>query len=267
MSVNHLQIKNMNIAFNGERVANQINVSVKTGKTTAIVGESGSGKSITALSILGLLPKTAAVTGSISFENNEILSLPEKKMRQIRGKKISMIFQEPMTSLNPVFTIGEQIGEVVRLQQPISRKNVKDKTRQMLHEVGIAENRMHAYPHEFSGGMRQRVMIAMALANTPSLLIADEPTTALDATTSKQIMELLFEAKQRRGMSMLLISHNLTVVASIADDICVMKSGIIVESGSTHQVLNEPRDAYTRALLGCQPLISRREKRLKTIST
>ncbi len=267
MSEDHLQIKDMTIAFNGECVVNQVNISVKKGKTTAIVGESGSGKSVTALSILCLLPNTGTVTGSICFENKELLSISEQKMRRIRGNKISMIFQEPMTSLNPVFSIGEQIGEVIRLQQHISRKSVKNKTRQMLEEVGIAGNRMRAYPHEFSGGMRQRVMIAMALANTPSLLIADEPTTALDSTTSKQIMELLFESKQRREMSMLLISHNLNVVASVADDICVMNSGTIVESGSVNQVLHEPMDTYTRALLSCQPSIAKREKRLKIIPT
>ncbi|MBC8309583.1 MAG: ABC transporter ATP-binding protein [Phycisphaerales bacterium] len=265
MTDTHLNIKDVSVSFSGKRAVNTICIQVKKGKTTAIVGESGSGKSVTAMSVLGLLPKTATVTGTIKFENNQLLSLTEQKLRLIRGKKISMIFQEPMTSLNPVFTIGEQIEEVIRLHQHISRKGIRNKSTQMLHEVGIAGDRIHSYPHEFSGGMRQRAMIAMALANTPSLLIADEPTTALDATTSRQIMKLLFEAKQRREMSMLFITHDLRLVGSIADDISVMRSGNLVESGNAHQVLHEPKNEYTRALLACQPSIDRRKKRLMTV--
>ena len=261
----HLNITDVSVSFSGKRAVNTVCIQVKKGKTTAIVGESGSGKSVTAMAVLGLLPKTATVTGSITFEKTKILSLSEQKLRSIRGKKISMIFQEPMTSLNPVFTIGEQIEEVIRLHQHISRKGVRNKSTQMLHEVGIAGDRIHCYPHEFSGGMRQRVMIAMALANTPSLLIADEPTTALDATTSRQIMKLLFEAKQRREMSMLFITHDLRLVGSIADDICVMRSGNLVESGNALQVLSEPQSEYTRSLIACQPSITRRKNRLKTV--
>ena len=176
-----------------------------------------------------------------------------------------MIFQEPMTSLNPVFTIGEQIEEVVRLPKRISRKNSKARTHQLLQEVGISETRLDAYPHEFSGGMRQRVMIAMALANEPLLLIADEPTTALDATTAKQIVALLSKAKQRREMSMLFISHDLSLVSTVADEICVMRSGRLIEKGTLHQVLHAPAEEYTKALLSCRPTITNRQLRLNSV--
>ena len=235
------------------------------GKTTAIVGESGSGKSVTAMAVLGLLPTYATITGDIQFENKQLTDLSNKSFRSIRGNKIGMIFQEPMTSLNPVFTIGEQIEEVVRLRKRIARKNSKVRTQQLLQEVGISSRRSNAYPHEFSGGMRQRVMIAMALANEPSLLIADEPTTALDATTAKQIIALLSEAKQRREMSMLLISHDLSLVSSVANEICVMRSGRLIEHGRAKEVLCNPTTEYTSALLACRPSITKRQERLKTV--
>ena len=260
-----LELRHVCVSFNENTVVHNLNMNVEKGKTTAIVGESGSGKSVTALAILGLLPSSASVTGEICFENCQLLSMPEKKKRLIRGRKIAMIFQEPMTSLNPVFTICEQISETVLLTKKISRRGVQTNTQKLLDEVGIPVNRIHSYPHEFSGGMRQRVMIAMALANEPSLLIADEPTTALDATTAKQIVELLFAAKGRRKMSMLFVSHNLGLVASVADEICVMRSGHIVESGTTLQVLRQPENEYTKSLLACQPSITRRQKRLTTI--
>ena len=199
------------------------------------------------------------------FENEQLLSLSEKKMRLIRGKKIAMIFQEPMTSLNPVFTVGEQLEEVIRIQKRISRRAARVKTRQLFQEVGISDSRVRAYPHEFSGGMRQRVMIAMAMANEPMLLIADEPTTALDATTARQIIALLIAAKERRGMSMLFISHDLSLVASIADEIAVMRSGRLVEHGRSEQVLSNPTMGYTQALLACRPSLTKRQHRLKSV--
>jgi len=265
MTTSQLHIHNLSVSFQGQSAVHHIDIYVEKGKTTAIVGESGSGKSVTALAVLGLLPKSATVTGEIRFEQEQLLSLPEKNLRHIRGKKIAMIFQEPMTSLNPVFTIGEQIEEVIRMHPRKSSRVARTKTLQLLQEVGIPKNRVHAYPHEFSGGMCQRVMIAIALANEPLLLIADEPTTALDATTSKQIIALLFAAKQRRNMSMLFISHDLRVVASVADNICVMRSGHIVESGKTARVLQQPTNEYTRALLACQPSMHNRQKRLPTV--
>ncbi len=244
-----LQIQNVSVAFQNQKAVNQLSFDIQKGKTTAIVGESGSGKSVTALAILGLLPREAQIVGTIMFEKKDLLSVSEKHLRRIRGSKIGMIFQEPMTSLNPVFTIGEQIAEVIKLQKNQSRRGIQAKTREALQEVGIQSNRIHGYPHEFSGGMRQRVMIAMALANEPQLLIADEPTTALDATTAKQIMKLLIAMKIRRKMSMLFISHDLGLVSNIADALCVMHLGCLVESGMVEQVIGNPTCEYTRTLL------------------
>ena len=260
-----LQIQDLCISFHNRVAVNQLSFNVEKGRTVALVGESGSGKSVTGLAILGLLPKHALVSGRIQFEDEQLLSLTKKKLQKIRGKKISMIFQEPMTSLNPVFTVGEQIEEVVRYHQCTSRKETRRKALLLFSEVGIEASRFHAHPHEFSGGMRQRVMIAMALANEPSLLIADEPTTALDATTAKQIIELLLAAKQRREMSMIFISHNLKLVGSISDEICVMRSGELFEKGETTKVLRKPKSEYTKALLACQPSIMSRQSRLETI--
>jgi ABC-type glutathione transport system ATPase component len=265
MNITQLQIQDLCISFRNQIAVDNICFNVEQGRTVALVGESGSGKSVTGLAILGLLPSQARISGSVQFNDEELLKCSKKRTRQIRGKKIAMIFQEPMTSLNPVFTIGEQIEEVVRYHQRTSRKETRRKTLLLLNEVGINNDRLHAYPHEFSGGMRQRVMIAMALANEPSLLIADEPTTALDATTAKQILALLIHAKQRRGMSMIFITHDLNVVGSIADDICVLRSGILVESGDASSVLQNPRNGYTKALLACQPSITNRKSRLATV--
>lgn len=260
-----LHIQDLSISFKQQVAVTNIHFKVQQGKVVAIVGESGSGKSVTGLAILGLLPTSANISGSIQFEDEQLLQCTSKRIRQIRGEKISMIFQEPMTSLNPVFTIGEQIQEVVRCHQHSSHKEAKRKTLLLLEEVGIETTRYGSYPHEFSGGMRQRVMIAMALANEPSLLIADEPTTALDATTSKQIIALLVGAIQRRGMSMIFITHDLHIVRSIADDICVMQSGSLVEMGQASSVLQNPQSEYTRALLACQPSIMQRQRRLPTV--
>ena len=250
-----LQISDLAITFGELCVVNHISFSLKRGRTVAIVGESGSGKSLTALAIIGLLPTTAHVTGEIFFEELQLLTATTKQVRLVRGNKIAMIFQEPMTSLNPVFTIGEQIEEAVLLHRNVSRKVAKSKSLDAMEEVGLERNRFHAYPHEFSGGMQQRVMIAMALVCEPTILIADEPTTALDTTTSRQIMKTLFDCKERRGMSMLFISHDLHLVTSIADTVCVMRGGDIVECGAAEDVLKCPSHQYTKELLACVPSI------------
>lgn len=260
-----LHIRELCVSFHGKCVVDHMSCSVSKGKTLALVGESGSGKSVTALSILGLLPKYAKVQGEIKFNEEQLVGMSQTCLGHIRGGEIAMIFQEPMTSLNPVFTIGEQIEEVIRVHRSLSKKNVRNLTLESMEEVGLYRDRLGSYPHEFSGGMRQRVMIAMALVGKPSLLIADEPTTALDATTSKQIVELLMEIKSHRGMSMMFISHDLGLVSSIADDICVMRNGKLVESGDANQVLQNPNHAYTKALLACRPSLSVRKDRLMTI--
>ncbi len=250
-----LQLNDVEISFGTNRVVDTISFSMKQGSTLAIVGESGSGKSVTAMAILGLLPPTAQVKGDILFDDLQLLGATPKQLRAVRGNGIAMIFQEPMTSLNPVFTIGEQIEEAVLLHRKVSKKNAKEMTLDMMEEVGLSRNRFRVYPHEFSGGMRQRVMIAMALVCEPAILIADEPTTALDATTSRQIMNILFDAKERRNMSMLFISHDLHLVASIADSVCVMRQGAIVEMGAVSDVLQRPSHPYTQELLTCVPTI------------
>lgn len=260
-----LHIKDLCISFHDKIAVDRLSLSVVKGKTLAIVGESGSGKSVTALSILGLLPKYSNVQGEIFFGEEKLLGMSPSKLRSIRGSKIAMIFQEPMTSLNPVFTIGEQIEEVVRAHRSLSKKNTRKTTLESMEEVGLPHHRIGSYPHEFSGGMRQRVMIAMALVCEPTLLIADEPTTALDATTSNQIVELLMQVKRRRGMSMLFISHDFGLVSDLADDICVMRNGKSVESGDAAQVLQNPKHTYTKALLACRPSLSVRKERLVTI--
>ncbi len=253
-----LIVNALNISFDDVSVVNGISFSLNKGKTLAIVGESGSGKSITALAIMGLLPATAIITGEILFQETQLVNATRNVFQSIRGNNIAMIFQEPMTSLNPVFTVGEQIEEAIKLHQnKVSRKTFRNRTLDAMEEVGLARDRFSAYPHEFSGGMRQRVMIAMALVCKPTILIADEPTTALDATTARQIMGLLFELKNSRGMGMLFISHHLRLVASIADDVCVMKQGVHVEHGAVEDVLHNPKHAYTKKLLSCIPTLQR----------
>ncbi len=262
-----LELQNLHIAFQAIAAVRGINLTLHKGQTTAIVGESGSGKSVTALSIMQLLPSGSNVSGRILFNDFDVLQYNSKQMQSIRGQKIGMIFQEPMTSLNPVFTIGEQISEVVLQHQNVSRRSSIEKTRSILREVGINPERFGSYPHEFSGGMRQRVMIAIALVNEPDVLIADEPTTALDATTSKQIIELLHSAVKKRGLSMLFISHDLGIVSAIADDIYVMNAGLIVESGNACDVLKNPQAKYTQALISCRPTLMKKTSRLKTIKS
>jgi oligopeptide/dipeptide ABC transporter ATP-binding protein len=235
-----------------------VSFHIEQGETLALVGESGCGKSMTALSILRLLPEPGRIVGGeIHLDGRDLLHLPEIEIRRIRGNDISMIFQEPMTSLNPVLKIGDQIAEVLRLHQGLSRREALAQAAQSLVQVGISDpqQRLRDYPHQLSGGQRQRVMIAMALACDPKLLIADEPTTALDVTIQAQIMDLLLKLKQERRMATLLITHDLGIVASNADRVAIMYAGQIIEMGSIDKVFSSPLHPYTRGLLQCVPRI------------
>ncbi|MEJ6781838.1 ABC transporter ATP-binding protein [Aminobacter sp. Piv2-1] len=256
-----LSVQDLSVAFSSggltTTAVDRISFDIAKGETLALVGESGSGKSVSALSVLKLLPYPPAShpTGRILFDGQDLLSLDEKALRKVRGNKITMIFQEPMTSLNPLHTIERQIVEILALHQGMGDRQARERTIELLEEVGIREpkKRLDAYPHQLSGGQRQRVMIAMALANEPDLLIADEPTTALDVTVQAQILELLAKLKARKGMSMLFITHDLGIVRRIADRVCVMTKGQIVESGPTKEIFANPQHGYTRHLLAAEP--------------
>ncbi len=256
-----LSVRDLSVAFHqggATSVAvDHVSFDLMPGEVVALVGESGSGKSVTANSILKLLPYPAAShpSGKILFDGKDMLTLPERSLRAVRGNDITMIFQEPMTSLNPLHTIERQIGEILELHQAITGAEARQRTLELLLQVGIREpeKRLKAYPHELSGGQRQRVMIAMALANRPKLLIADEPTTALDVTVQAQILELLSDLKAKHGMSMLFITHDLGIVRKFADRVCVMTKGKIVETGTVEQVFTDPQHAYTRHLLAAEP--------------
>jgi len=256
-----VRVESLSVDFHsGDRVTHAVkNVSfdVGQGETVALVGESGSGKTVTALSILQLLPYPAAShpSGTIEFQGDNLMKLPPEALRRIRGNKISMIFQEPMTSLNPLHTIEDQVGEVLKIHRGLSDRAAKARVIDLLTKVGIddPESRLGSYPHQLSGGQRQRVMIAMALANEPALLIADEPTTALDVTIQAQILELLLDLKSEFNMAMLLITHNLGIVRKMADRVCVMNNGEIVEQSSTRELFASPQHAYTKHLLASEP--------------
>ena len=256
-----LEVKELSVAFRqGVRetlAVDRVSFDIKKGETVALVGESGSGKSVTALSVLKLLPYPAAShpSGSVRFKGQELLHLPEPQIRHVRGNDITIIFQEPMTSLNPLHTIEKQIGEILLLHQGLTGEAARARTIELLDQVGIPDPQMRlkSYPHQLSGGQRQRVMIAMALANEPDLLIADEPTTALDVTVQAQILNLLKELQRRLGMAMLFITHDLGIVRKLADTVCVMKEGKIVEQGPVERVFTAPQHAYTRALLAAEP--------------
>jgi len=256
-----LSVRDLSVAFRQQgRVSvavDRISFEIKRGECVALVGESGSGKSVSALSVLKLLPYPTAShpSGSIRFKGQELLSLSESQIRGIRGNDISIIFQEPMTSLNPLHMIEAQITEIIQLHHPVSNTVARARALELLRQVGIPEpeTRLKSYPHQLSGGQRQRVMIAMALANEPDLLIADEPTTALDVTVQAQILALLAEIRARLGMSLLFITHDLGIVRRIADRVCVMNSGEIVEQGPVEQVFNAPKHPYTRDLLAAEP--------------
>jgi oligopeptide/dipeptide ABC transporter ATP-binding protein len=241
------------------RAVDGVDLDVSAGRTLGVVGESGSGKSVTALSIMRLIdPPGRIEPGSrIRFAGRDLVQLDEDELRELRGNEIAMIFQEPMTSLNPVFTIGDQIVEAVRLHRPVSSAAAKERALEMLSLVGIPspQRRFGDYPHQLSGGMRQRVMIAMALANDPKLLIADEPTTALDVTIQAQILELMRDLRERLGMAIMLITHDLGVVAEMCDDVAVMYAGRVVERGSADAVFRSPQHPYTEALLHSIPAL------------
>ena len=271
-----LQVDDLRVSFKGENkqwieTVKGISFSIPKNKTVALVGESGSGKSVTSLALMGLLPKgqsQIAAQSRITFEGKDLLNLSAKEIRKICGKEIAMIFQEPMSSLNPVFTVGDQIAEVLRIHLGMGRKQARVRVLELLREVGIPapQTKIDAYPSQLSGGQQQRVMIAMAIACEPKLLIADEPTTALDVTIQKQIIDLLESLRQRHQMSMLFITHDLALVGEIADEVIVMRHGEIRESGAVEQVLEQPKDVYTRALLHCRPQLSTRPYRLPVTS-
>jgi peptide/nickel transport system ATP-binding protein/oligopeptide transport system ATP-binding protein len=247
-----------------------ISFDVREGETLGIVGESGCGKTVTSLSILGLLPRPPARVmdgSSVKLRGEELIGASERRMRELRGNEISMIFQEPMSSLNPVYTVGDQIVEALRLHRGLDRKAAREETVRLLGEVGISEprRRIDEYPHQLSGGMRQRVMIAMALSCEPKLLIADEPTTALDVTIQAQILELLAELRRKHGMAVLLITHDLGVVAEVCDRVVVMYAGQVVETGSVYEIFREPAHPYTRGLLDSLPKVDRPGQRLDSI--
>ena len=272
MEENLLSVRDLKTYFNTEKglvkAVDGVSFNLKKGETLGIVGESGSGKSILSMSIMGLVPKPPGqITGEILFKNQNLLDLKESQIRRIRGNNISMTFQEPMTSLNPVLTIGKQIMEVYKYHQKIPYKDAKEKTIEMLRLVGIPEpeNRFNDYPHLFSGGMRQRVMIAMALACNPDLLIADEPTTALDVTIQAQILELMNELKHEFNTSLILISHDFGVVSKVADRILIMYAGKVVEYAKKEDVFSNPKHPYTEGLLSSIPNIKTPVDRLTTI--
>ena len=268
-----LRLRDLKIEFrrHGEppmQAVKDVSLDLAEGESLALVGESGSGKSATALALARLLPEPPAriTAGALSLAGHDILQMSERDLRKLRGREIAYIFQEPSTSLNPVLTVRTQIGEALRLHRP----DVTDRdaeTLEWLRLVGITEpeKRLRAYPHELSGGMQQRVMIAMALCCRPRLLIADEPTTALDVTIQKQIMDLLADLRRRLGMSLILITHNLGIIRDVADRVAVMWRGSIVETGPVEEILSHPRHPYTQALLECVPRMGARQPRLRTI--
>jgi len=267
-----LRVEDLRIEFGPTddpvKAVDGISFGMAAGETLAVVGESGSGKSVSALALTRLLaaPPARYMSGRIEFEGCDVLTLPENQLRRLRGKQIAYIFQEPGSSLNPVFTIGYQIREAIELHRP----DVRDVTGEIvraLERVGIREpaSRLNDYPHQLSGGMQQRVMIAMALACQPKLLVADEPTTALDVTIQKQIMDLLRDLKGSNNMAILLITHNFGLIADFADRVAVMFRGKIVETGPTAEILRNPQHPYTRALIECVPKLGQKQHRLKTI--
>lgn len=279
MSEKILEVKNLETSFRIDegviKAIAGVSFDVYKGKTLGIVGESGCGKSVTSLSIMRLIPNPPGkiTGGEILYKGKNLLDLDASAMRKIRGNEISMIFQEPMTSLNPVFTIGNQLIEAISLHQDLNKKQRREKAIEMLKLVGMPspESRIDDYPHQLSGGMRQRVMIAMALSCNPQVLIADEPTTALDVTIQAQILELLRELQDRVGMAMIMITHDLGVVAEVCDDVMVMYAGKIAEQGTVEEIFKNPKHPYTRGLLNSIPMLSNdptgkvKKKRLETI--
>ncbi|CAM1342176.1 ABC transporter ATP-binding protein [Tenacibaculum amylolyticum] len=263
-----LKIKDLSIFFKNRPIVKNVSFDINPTKTVGLVGESGSGKSITSLSIMGLLPKDATVTGSIKFDDFSLVNFSEKNFLKIRGKLISMIFQEPMTSLNPSLTCGYQVSEVFKKDTNLSNSEIKKEVLALFEQVKLPnpERIFKAYPHELSGGQKQRIMIAMAIAHKPKLLIADEPTTALDVTVQKEIIQLLKELQETNKMSILFISHDLNLVSEIADDLIVMQKGEIVEQGKASDVFLNPQNNYTKALINSKPSTQQRLKKLPTVA-
>ena len=271
MSENILSIKDLTVHFEMDygvvEAVNNLSLDIHKGEVLGLVGETGAGKTTVALSILGLTqkPQGHVINGEILLEGEDVLKKSEKQMRKIRGEKVSMIFQDPMTALNPIQTVGEQISEVVRIHQKCSRAEALIKAKELLATVGIDSNRSKEYPHQFSGGMKQRVVIAIAMACNPELLIADEPTTALDVTIQAQVLELMKEQIKKNNMSVLMITHDLGVIAEICDRCAVMYAGEVVELGSTYQILDTPRHPYTIGLLNSLPTIDKDVDHLNAI--
>jgi peptide/nickel transport system ATP-binding protein len=262
-----VSIENLSVAFNGVAVLHGVDLTLRNGEAIGLVGESGSGKSVTWLAALGLLPKSARVAGSVRLDGREILGAPAAQLDQVRGGRIAMIFQDPASALNPVLTIRRQLSEALALHRDLSGEGVKTEARRLLDLVGIpdAARRLEAYPHEFSGGQVQRIMIAMALAGQPDLLIADEPTTALDATIQAQILELLSSVRRELGMAMVLISHDLGVVAENCDRVAVMYAGRIVEEAPATALFDDPWHPYAQGLIGALPPLDGPRRRLTAI--
>ena len=256
-----LKVEDLKVEFRARRgqalVLNGVDFELDPGETLCVVGESGCGKSMTALALLGLIPMPPGrvAAGRILFQGEDLLKASPERMRQVRGNRISMIFQEPMTSLNPVFTVGDQIAESLRLHRGLDAKGARERAIDMLRQVGIPapERRIDEYPHQLSGGMRQRVMIAIALACQPDILIADEPTTALDVTVQAQIFDLLRELQREKGTAIVLITHDMGAVAEMADRVIVMYAGRVIEQGTTDQVISNPQHPYTQGLIACLP--------------
>ncbi len=266
-----LNIEDLSIYYVTEagetQAVNNLNLRLARGETLGFVGETGAGKTTSALGIMRLVPDPPGkiVNGKILFEGENLLEKTEKEMTAIRGNKISMIFQDPMTSLNPVMTVGDQIAEVLALHQNLKKDELKEKTAQMLETVGIKRERVHDYPHQFSGGMKQRVVIAMALACNPMLIIADEPTTALDVTIQAQVLELMIALKKKYNTSMIMITHDLGIVSEICDNVAIMYAGSVIEYGSVEQLYTDPKHPYTKGLFASIPTLDADEETLHVI--
>ncbi|MGY6633664.1 MAG: ABC transporter ATP-binding protein [Alkalilacustris sp.] len=266
-----LEVRDLSIRFRGQPVdlIDGVSLTIPAGRTLCVVGESGCGKSVTSLAVMGLLPRRSATVtaGSIRFRGQDLLGMGEAALADLRGNRMAMIFQEPMSSLNPVFTVGDQVAEAVRRHTGCGMREARERALEMFRRVRMpaAEKRLDEYPHQLSGGMRQRVMIAMALANRPALLIADEPTTALDVTIQAQILDLMRELQRETGTALMMITHDLGVVAEIADEVAVMYAGRVVEQGSVAQIFDAPQHPYTLGLMGSMPAIAGRSGRLLTI--
>ena len=266
-----LEVKDLVVEYMSDgqvvHAVNGVSLHLERGKTLGLVGETGAGKTTTALSILNLVPSPPGVikSGSIVLDGEDVLQMSEKELEQMRGNDVAMIFQDPMTALNPVITVGEQIAESIMLHEHVSQKEAMERAKEMLKLVGIAESRAYEYPHQFSGGMKQRVVIAIALTCQPNLLIADEPTTALDVTIQAQVLDLMQDLIRRNHMSMLLITHDLGVVAEVCNDVAVMYAGRIVEIGSTDEVFNATAHPYTEGLFGSLPNLKDQGEELEPI--